>query len=189
MPPCRLRRRKFWKFDYKMVHSEVYLNKYVVSIAPFSHPTHSEICFLHVFAFNFSSIFPGGSADPICPCADAHAVIATISIWLLYTIKHNRYYTYHRHEVHNYLYQLSYNRSGWNRKLSKKVSNVYQGSVATQSKCGWVICDDLATNILLNLSGKKNSKVDWANLRARWHYLLKWVFCSAVYNVKPECSI
>ena len=33
MPPCRLRRRKF---DYEMVHSEVYLSKYVVSIAPFS---------------------------------------------------------------------------------------------------------------------------------------------------------
>ena len=26
------------KFDYEMVHSEVYLNKYVVSIAPFSTP-------------------------------------------------------------------------------------------------------------------------------------------------------
>jgi len=38
MPPCRLRRRKFWKSDYKMVQSEVYLNKYVVSIAPFSTP-------------------------------------------------------------------------------------------------------------------------------------------------------
>ena len=33
MPPCRLRRRKF---DYEMVHSEVYLSKYVVSVAPFS---------------------------------------------------------------------------------------------------------------------------------------------------------
>ena len=38
MPSCRLRRRKFRKFDYKMVHSEVYLNKYVVSKAPFSTP-------------------------------------------------------------------------------------------------------------------------------------------------------
>ena len=35
MPPCRLRRRKF---DYETVHSEVCLNKYVVSIAPFSTP-------------------------------------------------------------------------------------------------------------------------------------------------------
>ena len=26
MPPCRLRRRKLWKFDYEMVHSGVYLN-------------------------------------------------------------------------------------------------------------------------------------------------------------------
>ena len=36
--PCRLRRRKLWKSDYEMVHSGVYLNKYVVSIAPFSTP-------------------------------------------------------------------------------------------------------------------------------------------------------
>jgi len=35
MPPCRLRQRKY---DYEMVHSEVYLNKYVVSIAPFYTP-------------------------------------------------------------------------------------------------------------------------------------------------------
>jgi len=38
MPPCRLRWITFWKFDYEMVHSEVYLNKYVVSTAPFSTP-------------------------------------------------------------------------------------------------------------------------------------------------------
>ena len=38
MPPCCLRRRKCRKFDYKMVHSKAYLNKYVVSIAPFSTP-------------------------------------------------------------------------------------------------------------------------------------------------------
>ena len=34
VPPCRLRRRKF---GYEMVHSKVYLNKCVVSIAPFSY--------------------------------------------------------------------------------------------------------------------------------------------------------
>ena len=62
MPPCRLRRRKFWKFDCEMVHSEVYLNKYVVSIAAFSTPTCPDCCqnltytkktapSLHVFAF------------------------------------------------------------------------------------------------------------------------------------------
>jgi len=28
--------KKIFKLDYEMVHSEVYLNKYVVSIAPFS---------------------------------------------------------------------------------------------------------------------------------------------------------
>jgi len=38
MSPFRLRRRKLEKFDYEMVHPEVYLNKYVVSIAPFSTP-------------------------------------------------------------------------------------------------------------------------------------------------------
>jgi len=36
--PLCLKRRKFRKFDNEMVHSEVYLNKYVVSIAPFSTP-------------------------------------------------------------------------------------------------------------------------------------------------------
>jgi len=59
MPPCRLRRRKFGKFDYEMVHSEVYLNKYVVSIAPFSTsacPDCSQniqktAVFWHVFVF------------------------------------------------------------------------------------------------------------------------------------------
>jgi len=43
MPPCRLKRRKFWKFDYEVVHAEVYLNKYVVSIAPFSTPACPDI--------------------------------------------------------------------------------------------------------------------------------------------------
>ena len=72
MPPCRLRRKKFKKFDYEMVHSEVYLNKYVVSIAPFSTsacPDCSQnlqktALFCMFSLFNFSSIFP---ADPICP--------------------------------------------------------------------------------------------------------------------------
>ena len=70
-----------WKYDNEMVHSEVYLNKYVVSIVPFSTPAcpdcSQNITYkhrkLHVFAFwffdfslfNFSSSSPGGSADPI----------------------------------------------------------------------------------------------------------------------------
>jgi len=75
MPPCRLRRRKFWKSDHEMVHSEVYLNKYVVSIAPFSTPTFTHTptpvqktaLFRMFLLLNFSSIFPGGSPEPICP--------------------------------------------------------------------------------------------------------------------------
>jgi len=74
-PPCHLRRRKFWKFDYEMVHCEVNLNKYVVSIAPFFTPAcpdcskniQKTVLFCRFSLFNFSSIFPGGSADPICP--------------------------------------------------------------------------------------------------------------------------
>ena len=58
-----------------MVHSEVYMNKYVVSIAPFSTPACPDssqniqkIALFCMFSlFNFSSIFPGVSADPICP--------------------------------------------------------------------------------------------------------------------------
>jgi len=64
-----------------MVHSEVYLkyylNKYVVSIAPFSTPAftltpHSENCSFCMFSlFGFSLIFPGGQLTPFAPCADA----------------------------------------------------------------------------------------------------------------------
>ena len=61
-----------------MVHSEVYLKKCVVSMAPFSAPaypdcsqnityTRKTALFCMFSLFNFSSIFPGGSADPICP--------------------------------------------------------------------------------------------------------------------------
>ena len=57
------------------MHSEVYLNKYVVSIAPFSTSAYSDCsqiiqktALFGMFSlFNFSSIFLGGSADPICP--------------------------------------------------------------------------------------------------------------------------
>ena len=75
MSPFRLRRRKFGKFDYEMVHSEVYLNKYVVSIAPFStracpdcsQNIQQNALFCMFSHFNFSSNFPERSADPICP--------------------------------------------------------------------------------------------------------------------------
>jgi len=75
MTPCRLRLRKF---DYEMVRSEIYLNKYVVSIAPFSTPacpdcsqnitlTLKNCSFLHVFVFLIFHPFFQGAADPICP--------------------------------------------------------------------------------------------------------------------------
>ena len=78
MSPCRLRRRIFWKCDYETVHSEVYPNKYVVSIAPFSTsacPDCSQnilktavffACFRFLFFHQFFSK-GGGSADRICP--------------------------------------------------------------------------------------------------------------------------
>ena len=81
VPPYLLRRRKFWKFDYEMVDSEVYVNKYVVSIAPFSTtacPDWSQniqktALFCMFLLFNFSSIFPGGSQlTPFAPWAYAH---------------------------------------------------------------------------------------------------------------------
>jgi len=58
-----------------MVHSEVYLNKYVVSIAPISTiaftPTPTpfrKLLFVACFRFLiFHPFFQGGSADPICP--------------------------------------------------------------------------------------------------------------------------
>ena len=69
MPPWRLRRRKF---DYEMVHSEVYLKKICGQhIAPFSTFACPNIniktaLFWHVFRLIFHPFFRG-SADPICP--------------------------------------------------------------------------------------------------------------------------
>ena len=58
-----------------MVHSEVYLNKYVVSIAPFSTPAcpdcsqniQKTALFCIFSLFNFSSIFHGGQLTPFAP--------------------------------------------------------------------------------------------------------------------------
>jgi len=51
-----------------MVRSEVYLNKYVVSIAPFSTPACPDCSLFVCFRFLiFYPFFQGGSADPICP--------------------------------------------------------------------------------------------------------------------------
>jgi len=55
-----------------MVHSEVYLNKYVVSIAPFSTPAFTpppfrKLLFFTCFRFLIFHPFSRGSADTICP--------------------------------------------------------------------------------------------------------------------------
>jgi len=56
-----------------MVCSEVYLNKYVISIAPFSTPAFTpaqlrKLLFFACFRFLiFHQFFQGVSADPICP--------------------------------------------------------------------------------------------------------------------------
>ena len=77
MPPCRLRRRNFWKFDYEMAHSEVYMNKYVVSLAPFSTSAcpgcSQNIQKTVVFACFRFLIFHRFFTWPHLPlCADAH---------------------------------------------------------------------------------------------------------------------
>ena len=77
-------RLKRTKFDYEMVHSEVYLNKYVVSIAPFSTPAcpdccqnitfkHGKLLFFACFRFLIShAVFQGVSWPHLPLCADAH---------------------------------------------------------------------------------------------------------------------
>jgi len=52
-----------------MVHSEVYLNKYVVSMTSFSlqPPIQKTALFCMFSLFNFSSIFPGGQLTRFAP--------------------------------------------------------------------------------------------------------------------------
>jgi len=51
-----------------MVHSEVYLNKYVVSIAPFSHRTFRKLLFFARFRFLiFYQFFQGDQLTPFAP--------------------------------------------------------------------------------------------------------------------------
>ena len=57
MPSCCLRLKNFEKSDYEMVHSEVNLKKYVVSIALF--------CMFSLL--NFLSILLGGHVTPFAP--------------------------------------------------------------------------------------------------------------------------
>ena len=66
-----------------MVHSEVYLNKYVVSIAPFSKPAcpdcsqniQNTAVFCMFSLFTFHPFFRGVSWPHLPLCADAHACV------------------------------------------------------------------------------------------------------------------
>jgi len=99
VPLCHLRRRKFWKFDYEMVHFEVYLNKYVVSIAPFSTPAcpdcSQNITYTHkllfcIFSlFNFSSIFSGGQLTPFAPMCARPCMRYNTCLWPWHTRRYN----------------------------------------------------------------------------------------------------
>ena len=81
MPPCRLRRSKCWKLDYETVHSEVYLNKYVVSIAPFSTPAFTPTPFTKLLFFAcfrlliFHPFSRGVSWLHLPLCADTHGPV------------------------------------------------------------------------------------------------------------------
>jgi len=83
-----------------MVHSEVYLNKYVVGIAQFStsacpdcsQNVQKTALFCTFSFFNFSSIFPGGQLTPFAPmcgrpricardCRHSQAVCLESVVW------------------------------------------------------------------------------------------------------------
>jgi len=72
LPPKAKKVLKIW---LRMVHSEVNLNKYVVSIAPFSTPAcpdcsqniQKTALFCMLSLFNFSSISRGGQLTPFAP--------------------------------------------------------------------------------------------------------------------------
>jgi len=66
MSPCHLWRRKF---DYELVHSEVYLNKYVVSIySAVLPPAFRKLLFFACFRFLiFHPFFQEGQLTPFAP--------------------------------------------------------------------------------------------------------------------------
>ena len=68
MPRCRLRRRKFLKFDYEMVHSEVYLNTCGQHSAVFLTSIQKTALFCMFSLFNFFIHFSmGGQLTPFAP--------------------------------------------------------------------------------------------------------------------------
>jgi len=83
--------KTIWKFDYEMVHSEVYLNKYVVSIAPFSTPAcpdalkishkHRKLFFFACFRFLIFHPFSRGVSWPHLPLwYHRHAAVVTADV-------------------------------------------------------------------------------------------------------------
>jgi len=89
MPPCRLMQRKFGKFDYEMVHSEEYLNEYVLITS--SPPPRPPIQKTALFAcFRFLIFHPFFSAltllvgwqegHPACKKLSS-GVLAWLSVW------------------------------------------------------------------------------------------------------------
>jgi len=86
LPP---ERRKLRKFDYEMVHCEVYLNKYVVSIAPFSTSAPCPMIALKILhkyrkllffaCFRFLIFHPFFQLAPICPHVRTPV---TLRVWL-----------------------------------------------------------------------------------------------------------
>jgi len=78
MPPCRLRRRTFWKFEEGYSRRMVMINNNnnnnhhqldqpVITRITSPPPLFRKLLFCMFSLFNFSSLFPGGTADPICP--------------------------------------------------------------------------------------------------------------------------
>jgi len=133
MPPCRLRQRIFRKFDYEMVHSEVYLNKYVVSLAPFSTPAYPpfrKLLFCTFLLFNFfHPFFSGGQLTPSAPMCRRPWV------WLYTTIVHIRC----RHFYHYSVWKLILKLNSFDKFMDKQ-TNLYSKVALT-----WILVSKLVS--------------------------------------------